>query len=318
MKFVVAVVSVMFLNLLLQNVTYASRNAGQVSPTPAPVPPQSPPLNYTPIFLPGVQPLPTPAPILAPPIGPVNPNGDDNGEDSPEDPEDSGSVDELDVTEAGTVCTSPECLSDVNFSPLGTRAEGIDDVAAATLQYAFSNYSNSEIVDEMISQARAHIAANPRAYIKRVKVNGHWVNRTLCYRAVKDAMRDSNMVPRNFYGTRHARDTERDLVGLSSPEFINLMDDPDVRSLLENNPAMAPKGTILVYENAPGLTRPSASGHVEIKTTDSGTHGYISISESNRPTYGFPIPRVRRLTAVLYRADLATDPQTTPSAPSPR
>lgn len=316
MKFVVAAISVMVLTLLLQNVTYASRNSGQVSPpTPQPVP-----LNYTPIFLPGVRPLPPPTPITIPPIGPIAP--DEDPADSPEDPEDSGSIDELDVTEAGTVCTSPECLGEVNFSPLGTRAAGIDDVAAATLQYAFTKYSNSETVEEMISQARAHIAANPRAYIQRVKVRGRWTNRTLCYRAVKDAMRDSGMVPRSFQGSRHARDTARDLEALRSPEFVNLMDDPDVRNLLENNPAMAPKGTILVYENAPGLTRPSPSGHVEIKTTDSGTHGYISISESGSPTYGFPIPRVRRLTGVLYRRDLAVDPlgesAPAPSAPAPR
>jgi hypothetical protein len=109
----------------------------------------------------------------------------------------------------------------------------------------------------MISQARAHIRADPRAYIKRVKYKGRWTTRTLCYRAVKDAMRDSGMVARSFQGTRHARDTARDLENLRTPEFVNLMDDPDVRGLLENNPAMAPKGTILVYENAPGLSEDS-------------------------------------------------------------
>ena len=317
MKFVVAAISVMFVTLLLQSLAYASRNSSQASPTT--VPPQTAPLNYTPIFLPGVQPLPTPAPNLAPPIGPINPSGEDDGEDTPPDPEDSGSTDELDVTEAGTVCTSPECLSQVNFSPIGTRAEGINDVAASTLQYAFTMYSNSEVVDEMIAQARAHIAANPRAYIKRVKVRGRWVTRTLCYRAVKDAMRDSNMVSSDFAGTVHARDAGDDLEILRSQEFVNLMDNPEVRSLLEDNPAMAPRGTILVYENTnPNVEPPSKSGHVEIKTTDAGTHGYISISESSTPTYGFPIPSVRRLTGVYYRRDLASDPQLTPSAPAPR
>jgi hypothetical protein len=305
MKFVVAAISALVFTLLLQNASYASRDARQVSP---PIP-QPAPSNYTPIFLPGVPPLP---PINLPPIGPINPSDGDNGEDTPEDPEDSGSIDELDLTEAGTVCTSPQCLGNINFSPLGTRAEGVDDIAAATLQYAFNQYSNSETVEEMISQARAHIAANPRAYIQRVRANGRWVTRTLCYRAVKDAMRDSGMVPRSFQGTRHARDGGRDLEALGSPEFINLLDNPDVRSLLENNPAMAPKGTILVYENAPGLTSPSRSGHIEIKTTDSGNHGYISISETNQPTYGFAIPRVRRLTGVYYRRDLADQPTTTP------
>lgn len=306
MKFVVAAISVGLLSLLLQNVSYASRDSQQVSP---PLP-QAVPLNYTPIFLPGVRPLP---PITVPPIPPINPTDE---EDTPEDPEDSGSTDEIAVTEAGTFCLSPECLGDINFSPLGSRAEGVDDVAAATLQYAFNQYSNSETTQEMISKARAHIRANPRAYIQRVKRNGRWTTRTLCYRAVKDAMRDSGMVPRSFQGSRHARDGDRDLEALRSPEFVNLMDDPEVRSLLENNPAMAPKGTILVYENAPGLSRPSPSGHIEIKTTDSGTHGYISISESSRPTYGFAIPRVRRLTGVMYRRDLTTPP--TPLDPSRR
>ena len=45
------------------------------------------------------------------------------------------------------------------------------------------------------------------------------------------------------------------------------------------------------------------AGHVEIKTQDSGIHGYISISERNEPTYGYQVPRHRQLIGVLIKDD---------------
>jgi hypothetical protein len=112
------------------------------------------------------------------------------------------------------------------------------------------------------------------------------------------------MVPTSFQGGAQARTGVGELERVG---FTNLLDNPDVRFLLENNPIMAPKGTILVYETAPGA-RASVAGHIEIKTQDSGQDGYISISETNRPTYGYRIPQVRRLIGVMYKASLVNQP----------
>jgi hypothetical protein len=45
----------------------------------------------------------------------------------------------------------------------------------------------------------------------------------------------------------------------------------------------------------------SKAGHIEIKTENSGVHGYISVSETNRPTYGYAIPAQRKLIGVLIK-----------------
>jgi hypothetical protein len=266
--------------------------------------PQPPVLNYTPINLPGVPPLPLPMPSPNPPrIGPGSLVPAVEEDDVP-DPEDEGSEDEIDVTESGTICLSPECLDDVEFSPLSRSQSGaVDSLSAALLQQAFDQYANSKEVSEMIEAARKHIRDNPRRYIRRVKGRKNPV--TLCYRAVKDAMRASGMVPTSFQGGAQARAGVGELERVG---FTNLLDNPEVKSLLENNPIMAPKGTILVYETAPGA-RASVAGHIEIKTQNSGQDGYISISETNRPTYGYIIPQVRRLIGVMYKPALASPPE---------
>lgn len=300
MKFVV-LASVLMLCLLLQvRIGYASSQT-----------PQTPVLNYTPLNLPGVPPLPSPMPSPNPlRIGPGSLVPAVEEDDVP-DPDDVGSEDEIDITESGTVCMSPECLDTVNFSPLSQSQEGeLDELSAQLLQQAFFHYSTSPDVTAMITAARNHIRANPRRYIRRVKGRRNPI--TLCYRAVKDAMRASGMVPSIFQGGAEAR---TGVTELKSVGFANLLENPDVRHLLENNPRMAPKGSILVYDTAPGA-RASRAGHIEIKTENSGTDGYISISETNRPTYGYRIPQVRRLIGVMFKPSLAAEPEAA-TGPSP-
>jgi len=59
-----------------------------------------------------------------------------------------------------------------------------------------------------------------------------------------------------------------------------------------SDPRMAPRGAILLYEPAAHLGTCAdirgRRGHIEIKTADSGSHGYVSISESDRPAYNLP------------------------------
>lgn len=178
---------------------------------------------------------------------------------------------------------------------------------ADPLQLEFNSYSLHTRVQDMIAAAREHIRLDPDRYKEtvRYRYRGRWRTRTIayCYRAVKDAMRASGMVPEDFGGSGVARDAETDLKN-STYGFRDLLEDPLYREILRNNPRMAPKGSLLVYRTADGAPRRiSRAGHVEIKTQDSGIHGYISISERNEPTYGYQVPRHRQLIGVLIKDD---------------
>lgn len=176
---------------------------------------------------------------------------------------------------------------------------------ADPLQLEFNSYSYHVRVQDMIAAAREHIRLDPDRYkeYRRNRRTGRTRVIAYCYRAVKDAMRASGMVPETFTGSGVARDAEVDLV---TPlyGFRDLLQDPIYREILRNNPRMAPKGALLVYRttrNAP--RRISRAGHIEIKTEDSGIHGYISISERPEPTYGYHVPNHRELTGVLIKDD---------------
>jgi len=175
---------------------------------------------------------------------------------------------------------------------------------------AFAGYSSSETVNELIQIARDQIADNPGRYIVR-RENGRV--QTYCYGAVKDALRGSGMVPEDFTGTRYARNAVEDL---GEAGFANLLDlpprgDPQyeakmaINSMLVNNPAMAPRGTILVYRTVNGAVRSNGravdpAGHTEIKTLDVGDDGYISVSEKTVPTYGYSLATQRTLIGVMF------------------
>ena len=214
------------------------------------------------------------------------------------DEDDVGSEDDLDAIEAGAVCLEPECLSDVNFEIFKRgQIEDLYTLSAATIQKAFEKYSNSPQITSLISHARENLRTNPGRYIQRRPGKKA---KAFCYRAVKDALRESGLVTKVFQGSANAYAGVRDLQPMG---FENLLDDANLREILQNNPRLAPKGAILVFETTPGA-RVSPSGHIEIKTQDSGRDGYISISESTKPTYGYRIPQQRRLIGVLYKKDL--------------
>lgn len=166
-------------------------------------------------------------------------------------------------------------------------------MTGAALQQQFSFYSDTEKVNLLISSAREHIANNPNRYIRVVRGR----RKTLCYRSVKDALHAADLVSASFTGGVYARDGVQEL----APEgFINLLDDPRFGIYLQDQPAMAPRGAILVYRTASGA-HANIAGHIEIKTADAGVDGYISVSEADEPTYGYPIPAVRQLIGVLIR-----------------
>lgn len=155
----------------------------------------------------------------------------------------------------------------------------------------FEQYSNSDKVQKMIQAARSNLKKYPDRYINE---NGGF-RKTYCYRAVKDALRKSKMVPFTFEGDSVASSGVKDL---TSSGFKNLLNDKNYKLILESNPRLAPKGSILVYETVQGAGI-SNYGHIEIKTKDSGQDGYISISESKRPTYGYAVPQQRKLIGVM-------------------
>ena len=182
-------------------------------------------------------------------------------------------------------------------NPLTPKNDILELTTAVLVKEAYKNYSESTDVIKMIAAARENIADNPGRYISRRKNNGKSKKMTFCYRAVKGAMRESGLVPSVFIGGGLAKNAVSDLKPIG---FRNLLDDENVKDILKNNPRMAPKGSILVYETVPGA-KASSAGHIEIKTDDAGSDGYISISETERPTYGYPVPQVRRLIGVLIR-----------------
>lgn len=207
--------------------------------------------------------------------------------------DDDGAEDDDDFTDTDEI-SCPGCLDPSLVSPLDYKQQKIiDQTNGVLVQQAFSAYSEHAKVVNMIAQARQHIADKPGRYISRA--NGR--KKTYCYRAVKDAMRDSGMVPVMFTGSSVARNGVKDLEPFG---FRNLLDDPNFNNIMKDDPKMAPKGAILVYETTKGA-RASVAGHIEIKTENSGVDGYISISETDKPTYGYPIPSKRKLIGVLVK-----------------
>ncbi len=207
--------------------------------------------------------------------------------------DDEGSEDDTFLTEADiTDCRG--CLDPSKVSPLNkAQQDNIDQINSVIVQAAFSTYSSSDKVTKLVSKAREHLIGNPNRFI--VRSGGK--KKTYCYRAVKEALRASGLVPVVFGGSSLARLGVNDLTGFG---FRNLLDDPDFKNIIKDNPKMAPMGAILVYDTAKGASV-SKSGHIEIKTENSGFHGYISVSETNRPTYGYAIPAQRKLIGVLIK-----------------
>lgn len=207
---------------------------------------------------------------------------------------DDDGAEEDEFTEADVIrcqgCLDPSIVSPVDYK----QQMIIDQTNGVIVQEAFRGYSEHEKVVSMIAEARQHIADKPNRYISRSK-GGR--KKTFCYRAVKDAMRDSGMVPVVFTGSSVARNGVSDLKAVG---FRNLLEDPNFKNIMKDDPKMAPKGAILVYETTKG-SRASSAGHIEIKTENSGLDGYISISETDKPTYGYAIPSVRKLIGILVK-----------------
>ena len=206
--------------------------------------------------------------------------------------DDDGAEDD-EITDA-SVISCPGCLDPSLVRPLDHKQQAIiDQTNGVLVQQAFKDYSGHDKVVKMIAEARKHIEDKPNRYISRI--GGR--KKTFCYRAVKDAMRDSRMVPIMFTGSSVARNGVKDLEPFG---FRNLLNDPNFKNIMKDDPKMAPKGAILVYETVKGA-RASLAGHIEIKTENSGLDGYISVSETDKPTYGYPVPSVRKLIGILVK-----------------
>lgn len=195
------------------------------------------------------------------------------------------------VSEADSACSG--CAA--TAGPFDARQLlDIELTSSIAIRGQFNTYSESDKIKKMIATAKKHIKNNPNKYIKRSRRGG---TMTYCYRAVKEALVKAGLIPGMFYGSSSASDGA---VELKKIGFTNLLEDQKIKAILKNNPRMAPKGAILVYETSIGAGV-SRYGHIEIKTEHAGADGYISIKETNTPTFGYAIPAQRKLIGVMVK-----------------
>lgn len=185
-----------------------------------------------------------------------------------------------------------ETNSSYSLDPINAR--NVNILSHIALRESFKKYSTSDQVGQMIKSAQKNVKNYPERYDKIID----GIRKTYCYRAVKDALNAAKFLPKGFVGGRMAKNATDDL---SKVGFTNLLQNPDFKKLLEADPSSAPKGAVLVYETVNGAKGVSPYGHIEIKTNHAGEHGYISISESERPTYGYRMPSQRRLIGVMVK-----------------
>ena len=214
--------------------------------------------------------------------------------------DDMGSIDEgLDFSKNGELCFKGKCDKPQPTYGSGSSANRNPKRTAAinSIRSRMDIYSKSNQVKKLLEAARANLKTE--IYIETVMIDGKPKKVTYCYRAVKDALRDIGWVQRSFQGSGVAIDALSDL---SKKGFVNLLKDKYIGHMIGQDASLAPMGTIIVYEtDAKAPKKISRAGHVEIKTKDSGIEGYISISESKLPTYGYPVPQYRKIIAVMYK-----------------
>lgn len=214
--------------------------------------------------------------------------------------DDLGTVDEgLNFSSDGALCFNGRCDRALPGSGKGPSIIKSPKKQAAvnSIRARMDVYSNSNQVKKLLDEARANLKT--QVYTEVVAVNGKPKRVTYCYRAVKDALRDAGWVQRSFQGSGVARDAVTDL---QQKGFVNLLTDRYVGKLIGQDASLAPLGSIIVYETPEAAPQNvSRAGHVEIKSKHSGEEGYISISESRRPTYGYPVPQHRKIIGVMYK-----------------
>lgn len=127
-----------------------------------------------------------------------------------------------------------------------------------------SKYSNSTAVKNMISYGMSHKAGS----IKH-----------RCYHYVKDALTKGH--PPILSSRPPSVPAKNAMFELKQEGMINMMEDPRYKDLIKD-PSDAPKGAVLVYSNQ-GL------GHIEIKTGDGSSGGYVSDFYNKDSILGNPL-----------------------------
>lgn len=193
--------------------------------------------------------------------------------------------------------------------PMSRPGRAVLEYQAKLMRDNFRSYSEHPRIVSLIETARLNLQKKSyvvRQYDPDKKVT-HFV--TYCFRAVKEALQGSGIL--NYYLS--GDEANEGVIQLTRAGFRNLMDIPQYEQILRNNPRLAPKGMILVYKTNPHYNpgpncgkcaRPSQAGHIEIKSSDAGVDGYISVSVTQKPTYGYLIPQQRLLIGVMYKARL--------------
>ena len=217
--------------------------------------------------------------------------------------DDLGSLEDANQYSNSLACPDQSCpVRNPGLSqPMQNNLKDVGIISQALLREKFDAFSNSETTQRLIQAARDNLQTNDYVEMVYDKKTKKYKKHTHCYRAVKDALRGSGFLrPGEPFGGILAYNGVNELEAIG---FKNLLDDPDYGPLIVNNPAMVPKGMILVYETASSApARVSRAGHIEIKTADAGSEGYISVSEFAKPTYGYPIPTIRRLIGAMYKS----------------
>ncbi|MES3038167.1 MAG: hypothetical protein V4736_09695 [Bdellovibrionota bacterium] len=193
-------------------------------------------------------------------------------------------IDDSEAPVEGSYCATCEHATK-SMNPLTSIAQqGMKAVSAISIETAMRSYSGSPQVRRLIQTARNNIeGGNASKYIRKTwspKLQ-KYVVQTKCYRAVKDALIDSDLVSPNFAaGSLPAREGKQYLL---KEGFTDLLQHPKFKNLVAN-PDMAPTGAILVYEGtnytAAQIAKGQNYGHIEIKTARSGEGGYISFNKT--------------------------------------
>lgn len=224
-----------------------------------------------------------------------------------------------------------ELTEDVlNLIAIKQKIQSFFSVKTVFINSLFYTYSNSSEITNLIKNAGNQVKKVPNEFLV---IKPGKKTQAYCYGAVRTALQSKNvnLIPescsevqlneegllervdcfvskrkREGVGSAFAKDAVEDL---SMYGFINILTDPRfayIAKELENNPIMAPKGSLLVYETTEqGLEeKVHEAGHIEIKSEEAGVGGYISVSITNVPTKPRKIPEQRILIGVMIKESL--------------
>jgi hypothetical protein len=178
-------------------------------------------------------------------------------------------------TPTPTTCTCQTSVADNNIHDLKKISETINSTAssaagptASAAPAVPSTPTTSQIwaSDPWISKYET--APKVQNMIRIARRTSHASSRRLCYKYVKQDLLGSGMIG-SYPPGRFAKKAVGDL---EAQGMVNLLDYPQYKSVIGQDPSKVPKGAVIVYSTG----EKSEAGHIEIKTGDGGRLEYIS------------------------------------------